>query len=682
MKKNTILLFVLSVIIGVNNITAQFSSDKYLEAEDLVEDGNFHKALELYQEMLRLSPNNANLNFKIGFSYLNTATQKTKAIPFLEYASKHITDNYKSQNYEETKVPVEVLYYLGQAYHVNYRFDDAERTFYELKKQIPIEEKVFLEKIDHELGWCQYARLLMKTPVDMTVSNLGQQINSSYTEHSPVISGDESVLIYTSKREGNTGNSKTDDGQYFEDIYISKFENGKFQKSKSISKNINTPGHEASIGLSFDAKTLFIYRDDNNNGNIYVSNKEGDDWGIPEPLPSSINSKYRETHASMSFDKSEIYFTSDRKGGFGGLDIYRVRKLPNGNWSRAQNLGPDINTPYDEEGPYLHPDGTSLFFASQGHNSMGGFDIFISYNNEDEDKWMKPENIGYPINTPDDDIYYVPSVDGRRAYYASYANNSLGYYDIFKIDLSESHVRNQTVIAGIAATETGVMLIDGIVTISSMDDDLIGVYTPDQEQRRFLAILPRGKTYKALFESSNFDSFEKIIKVPEFAYDQSGKVVQFNDIVVGGKEPTEQMIVNIEDQNIESDSQPSTNETFAQNEKVYSFIGGDKRLAEANATDESYNAQSSYVDSHEGDNLEDKPGSENSLADVNSDEQINDGESEESYTDHATHTSKSHKGENQIVVVNKDSKSRIFYYLLGIIAVIGIGLFMVRRKSN
>lgn len=683
MRKLSILFIALLAIVGVHEVHAQIDSDKYIEAEDLVDDGNFHKALEIYQEMLRLSPNNANLNFKIGFSYLNTATQKTKAIPYLEYASNHITDDYRSQDYEETMVPVEVLYYLGQAYHVNYRFDDAERTFFELKKQIPIEEKEFLKKIDHELAWCQYARLLMKTPVEMTVSNLGQQINSPYTEHSPVISGDERVLIFTSKREGNTGNTKTDDGQYFEDIYISEFYDGKFQKAKTISSNINTAGHEASIGLSFDATTLFIYRDDNNNGNIYVSSKEGNEWGIPKPLPSSVNSKYRETHASMSFDKNEIYFTSDRKGGFGGLDIYRVRKLPNGNWSRALNLGPDINTPYDEEGPYLHPDGTSLFFASQGHNSMGGFDIFISYINEDEDKWMKPENIGYPINTPDDDVYYVPSVDGRRAYYASYANNSLGYYDIFKIDLSESHVRNQTVIAGTAASATGVLLIDGIVTISSMDDDLIGVYTPDQEQKKFLAILPRGRMYKVLFESSNFDSFEKIIQVPEFAYDQSGKVVQFNDIIIGGFGPSEQKAISIENQDQTSDSQDIANNEVDENGKAFSFIGGDTRLAEANSLDKAYNSQSNFDNPESKTNADvEGIGNEESLADGKNEAELDDNSIEALTSDDSYSGNSKHKGKKQVAEGNQASNSRIFYYLLGIITVIGIGFVMVRRKSN
>ena len=133
----------------------------------------------------------------------------------------------------------------------------------------------------------------------------------------------------------------------------------------------------------------------------------------------------------------KCFLPATEKEGYGGLDIYRIKKLPNGKWSKALNLGPQINTPYDEEGPYLHPDGTSLFFASKGHNTMGGYDIFVSHIDENE-KWSVPENLGYPINTPDDDVYYVPSVDGRRAYYASYSNNSLGNFDLFRIDLAES----------------------------------------------------------------------------------------------------------------------------------------------------------------------------------------------------------------------------------------------------
>ena len=531
MIKYCIASLLITLLFITNETYSQTNAEKFKFAEDLIEDGNYHKALEVYQQLLNEFPNNANLNFKAGFCYLNTATEKVKSIPYLEFASKYISETYKIADFSETGAPIEVLFYLGKAYHVNYRFNDAENTFIDLKARIGAVDKNFESEINHQLSACQVARSLIKSPVEMKVTNLSRLINSTFAEHSPVISGDESLLIFTSKRKENTGGRMTDDGQYFEDIYISSFDGEKYTQAQKISENINTPGHEASIGLSFDGSKLFIYKDDENDGNIYVSNRKGAEWLAPEKLPEPINSKSRESHASMSFDQNELFFTSDRKGGYGGLDIYRVRKLPNGNWSKAQNLGPNINTPYDEEGPYLHPDGTSLYFASKGHSTMGGFDIFVSYVDENE-KWEKPKNIGYPINTPDDDVYYVPSVDGRRAYYSSYANNSIGNYDIFRIDLSETHVRNQTVIAGIAMSATGILLENTIITITNSDGDIQGIYTPDPETKKFLFILPRGKSFTALFESSNVGNFEYSITVPNYSYDQSKQVVVFNEIII------------------------------------------------------------------------------------------------------------------------------------------------------
>lgn len=531
MIRSKFLLLLFSLVFFTMTAFSQSYEDEFKLADDLIEDGNFHKAIAIYHDLLTEFPNNANLNFKAGFCYLNTATEKVKSIPYLEFASKYISKEYKIADYKEERSPIETLFYLGKAYHVNYRFDDAESAFIDLKALLDAEDTDFEAEINHELSACQVARSLIKNPIEMDVSNPGRIINSSYAEHSPVISGDESILIFTSKREENTGNQKMDDGQYFEDIYISSFDGKKYTQAQSISANINTSGHEASIGLSFDGSKLFIYKDDNDDGNIYVSNRKGSEWLTPEKMPEPINSKYRETHASMSFDQNEVFFTSDRKGGYGGLDIYRVRQLPNGKWSKAQNMGPKINTIYNEEGPYLHPDGSSLFFSSQGHNSMGGFDIFVSFIDEN-DQWSTPKNIGYPINTPDDDVYYIPSVDGRRAYYASYANNSIGNYDIFKIDLSETHVRNQTVIAGFAMSATGILLENAIITLTDIDDEIIGIYTPDPETKKFLFILPRGKTFNAYFESSNVEEFEYTITIPNYSYDQSKQVVVFNEIIV------------------------------------------------------------------------------------------------------------------------------------------------------
>ncbi len=531
MNKTKLIFSSIILLFGLLTVKASSTDiDKYQLAEQFVEEGNYYKALDIYLELLKTREDNANLQFKVGFCYLNTSNDKEKAIPHLEKAITNTSIDYQTFDLNEEKAPIESLFFLGEAYMVNYRFDDAIKTFLKLKEEIGSSEKQFIEEIDYEIACCNTAKELVLNPVDMTVSNLGVNINTPYIEHSPVISGDEQTLIFTSQREGTTGNTQTADGQYFEDIFISKYKNDEWQKAEPISTNINTKTHEASIGLSFDGKHLFIYKDDGNDGNIYISTFNDTVWSVPQPMPKPINTKYKETHACMSFDQQEIYFTSDRKGGYGGLDIYRVRKLPNGKWSKAQNLGPDINTPFDEDGPYLHPDGTTLFFASKGHKTMGGFDIFSSENVNGQ--WQKPKNIGYPINTPNDDIYYIPSVDGRRAYYSSFANNSLGEYDLFRIDLSEKNIRNQTVVAGIAQLGENQLLDDATVTVYSIDDELVGVYTPDATTRKFLIILPIGKTYKVEMESSNYGTINDIIQVPAAAYEQSGKVVNYKDIII------------------------------------------------------------------------------------------------------------------------------------------------------
>jgi Tol biopolymer transport system component len=599
MMKNIATIMLLCFSLGFFNfLNAQTNEDWFYEAEDFLEDANFHKALNVYLDLVQHYPNNANINFKIGYCYINTATEKAKATPYLEFATKKISTEYTDGSWEEENAPIESLFYLGKAYQLNYRFEDAERVFIDLKTKLDQEQTSLLEQIDYELAACQVARVLVKNPVEMTVTNLGKQINTVFSEHSPIISGDESTLIFTSKREGTTGGRIMDDGQYFEDIFISHKKDGVYSKARKISKAINTDDHEASIGLSIDGQSLLIYKDDNGDGNIYRSNRGANGWETPEKLPSPINSKYKETHASFTVDQKTIYFTSDRKGGFGGLDIYRVTQLPNGKWSKAQNLGDKINTKYDEEGPYFHPDGVTLFFASQGHNTMGGFDIFLSTVNENG-KWSKPENIGYPINTPDNDVFYMPSVDGRRAYYSSYTNNSIGNFDIFRIDLAESHVRNQTVIKGVARHTNGDFLENAIVTVFDSDDEVFGIYTPDPETKKFLIIVPQGKTFSVLIESTNYNDYECTIKVPHQAYDQSKATVFFNDIVVGGykmeeaagKESLTENFVQVKEEEQELIEREQQNEEIPKAEKQEVQTTGSKAeskeiLALANVQEE------------------------------------------------------------------------------------------------
>ncbi len=221
------------------------------------------------------------------------------------------------------------------------------------------------------------------------------------------------------------------DGHYYEDVYIAyKDEHGEWQEPELI--NIDRVNHHlASIGISPDNQTLYVYHDEDGNGNIFQSTLISEDkWSAPEQVSGEIDSDSDEDHMSISVDGNSLYFTSNRKGGLGGTDIYVCKKLPNGEWSKAQNLGAPINTEFDDESPFFHPDGKTLHFSSQGQTSMAGFDIFVSTMQE-SGEWSQPTNVGYPINSTHDDIYFVTSPDGKRGYYSSYGgDDSYGDQDI------------------------------------------------------------------------------------------------------------------------------------------------------------------------------------------------------------------------------------------------------------
>jgi outer membrane protein OmpA-like peptidoglycan-associated protein len=246
-------------------------------------------------------------------------------------------------------------------------------------------------------------------------------------------------MIFTSRREGGIGIGNVDkDLEFFEDIYISEFKDGEWQPAQNIGTNINTEYHDASIGLSGDGKTLFLYKDENG-GDIYVSNKRKDDtWSKPEPLSHNINSSYNENSVSISPDGQTLFFTSDRPGGKGGIDIYMSKLDKKGNWGKPTNMGAPINTNADEDGPFIDYDGKTLYFSSRGLEGMGGYDIFVTEYDSTAKKWSEPVNIGYPINTPDEDIYFVKSGDQRFGYYASVKDGGAGEKDIYKVAIPDN----------------------------------------------------------------------------------------------------------------------------------------------------------------------------------------------------------------------------------------------------
>lgn len=501
-------------------------------ANEQLEAGRPQRAIMNFIELHSLDSTNCFINYKVGRTYLLINGQKAKAVPYLEKAVKK-TNSKSKDNYKETEAPLDAFFYLGRAYHLDSQFDKAIAAYRQYLKVDESVDKLRKEEIEWMIQTCLNGKLLTESPISATTENLGETINSIYDEYSAVVDATESMLIFTSRRPTSTGGLLDVDDKYFEDIFVSqKQEDGTWGKPMSIGANINTEGHEATIGLAADGQELYIYRDDFGDGNIYVSQLKNGGWSEPLLLNENINSPFRETHATVSADGQTLYFTSD-KSGQGGMDIFRSRRLPTGEWAVAENLGEVINTKYDEEAPFIHPDGKTLFFSSRGHNSMGGYDIFFSV--EENGKWSTPMNIGSPMNTPDDEYFFVMSTDGKRAYYSSSNGQGFGGKDIYLMHLDMDREIPVTVYKGaIMANEKGVRPANVEIKVTDNDSgELFGIYRPREDNGRFVLILHPGGNYNIAYEADGYLYKSEKLYVPEnTSYFEINRAIQLKPVAL------------------------------------------------------------------------------------------------------------------------------------------------------
>ncbi|HQI45728.1 MAG TPA: OmpA family protein [Bacteroidales bacterium] len=517
MKKIFFILFI-SVIYFNNNLQSQVSDifkTNFILAETYLNDENYQDALPVFLFLDTLTPGNPNICFNVGVCYINSMFEKTKAIPYLEKAIENVSISYVGYA-DEITAPIFAFYYLGKAYMIANRIDEALTNFEKFAYYLTEKDEALLKDANRQIEMCYNAKKLMNNPVDIRIDNVGEPVNGPFPDYSPVISTDEQTIIFVSRREGTTCEKKDTDGKYFEDIYISTYDTTqkKWTDLKKIGTNINTCGHEAPISLSYDRKQLFIYKDDNGDGNIYVSQLKLNNWTSPDKLSSNINTKSWETHASLTSDGNTLYFTSNRPGGFGGRDIYMCEKLANGEWSAALNLGPQINTEYEEESPFILPDNVTLYFSSKGHESMGGFDIFTS-TISDEGYWSTPENIGYPINTTDDDVFYVPTIDEQHAYYASAKEGGYGDLDIYRLSI----IAQKKLVAhlkGIVFDEITLNPVGAnIQVVDASTNEIVARLTSEETTGNYYVSLPIGKKYFITAEAENYYPTDKYLNIPD-----------------------------------------------------------------------------------------------------------------------------------------------------------------------
>ena len=394
--------------------------DTFLEAEFFLLNEDYSDALNYYLQLYEKLPDNSNLAHCIGVCYLNIPGKKNLSVSYLETASKNMSAKHKEGTITETAAPYDALYNLAKAYRINYMFDKAKEAYTKYAGTLLSDDRENQDYIRHEIEVCDMAKNLIAKPVAYSEENLGELFNDEKANFNPIISADGKSFAYMVSLK------------FYDAVMFSKLVSGKWTAPINITPELQSDGDFYISCLSADGKQLFLSKDDDYNSDIFSSSFDGKSWSKTVKLNKNINTRYWESHGFISEDGNQLIFASDRPGGFGGLDLYISRRVK-GDWGTAVNLGPEINTQFNDDRPFLINNGKTLFFSSQGHENLGGYDLFRS-DFQSNNLWSKPKNLGYPINTPDDNIFFMPTGDGKSGYYSVFKESGgFGKEDIYKI---------------------------------------------------------------------------------------------------------------------------------------------------------------------------------------------------------------------------------------------------------
>ena len=486
--------------------------------------GNYYEANQKYSELLRIDSTNPMYNLEQAESFYNNYRQPS-SIPYYERAIKYSNDTLG-----------EAYYFLATAYHLNGQFDNAQKNYIIYLSRLNVygtelmkdEENQLKNEIKHKIEMCDNGKLSVKSPNDkialtskshsFLISPLSN-VNTEFDDYDPVLSSNDSIIYFTSRNDSTTGGRIDWDDKYYEDIYVSVLGNKGWEKKFNIGTPVNTKKHEAIISISENGNTIYFYRGIKQ-GTFYYSNKVNDKfdlsnpsfggWTQPKTLydKSDINSRSWETNFfGFLVSGNELYVVSDMEGGMGGRDIFISKKQTDGSWGPLENLGAPINTAFDEDAPFITADGKTMYFSSMGHNSMGGYDVFKS--ERIGDKWSDPVNLGVPINTPGDDIYFVIAHQRDEAFYSSSSKATDGTkdMDIYRIDLCDDIPF--TTISGLA---TGVS--NGHILIAEKETGK-EISSIEIINGKYVVKLDHGKNYKFTLLTTEIEPATAEISVPK-----------------------------------------------------------------------------------------------------------------------------------------------------------------------
>jgi len=543
--------------------------------------GMYRLAIDNYLIAYKFNPDNALLNYKLGRCYLED-NDKSEAIKYFEKAYE--LDSRISLDMEYN----DINFLMAKAYHLDYQFDKAIEKYKEHKNSLNPEQLSKQEVIlDKRIQECNFAKKMVAKPERVFVDNMGEEVNSAYPDYKPLVLPEENMIMFTSSRENTTGGKRDKDSYYYEDVYVTYYEEG-FWTVPDNAYTLNSTNHDATAGISSDGTIMYVYKSASGN-ELYESILTDNMYNYPERMPHNINDGFKQASAALTFDKTKLYFTSQREDGYGGQDIYYSKKDAKNKWQQPVNIGATINTPYDEEGIFVSLDGNTLYFSSNGHNNMGGFDIFKS--EFVDGAWTNPVNMGYPINTPDDDVFFTMAASGQRGYYSSKKKDGYGGQDLYLIAFlgaakpmivyeGEAHfaylnaapkpapkIEQNTILEGVILdSETLAPLQATIEIIDNSKNELMASFESNSNSGAYLISLKPGMNYgisvskkEYLFHSENFD-------IPE---DAVAKKIQ-KDILLKKVEVGTKIVLN----NIFFDFNKATlrDESVAELDRLYKLL--------------------------------------------------------------------------------------------------------------
>lgn len=459
MSKPTLLIILF--LFAFRFASAQLSPEKITvrlqEIDEYILSEEYKEALLDIKELNKNGYDNANLQYKAGFCYLKTTDGKEKALPLLKEAVKNISKNYKNEDTEEKSAPVEALLYLGDAFRFGNNFDEAINAYRKYAEEAGVGNIAAQQVSQQKIRECHIAKVLRKKPLELKWEDPGNIINEGIANLNPVVSADGNTMIFTRKMK------------FYDAIYYTKNLNGAWIEPINITTQVGSDGEFYPTALSADGKKLLLSTYEVLSGqDIYESTFNGTKWSKYKKLDEGVNSKFAEINASYTPDGNTIIFASNRDNGFGGFDIYKSERRGDGTWSHALNLGAAVNTGKDEKNPRLLNNGNLLLFSSEGHLTMGGFDLFyIDYPVESS---SKARNFGFPLNTVSDDLSFYPVLNQNAGFVAKNTPESKGETDIYKVsytslsNFTDKKVKTLLEISGISNNDTlSLFLLDASV---------------------------------------------------------------------------------------------------------------------------------------------------------------------------------------------------------------------------